>query len=76
MIKWVSGLLVFTLSLSATLFVGFYVAIFLMGPYSDILPHWLHIPVGIFLLIIIIGIPALLGNKAYIFLKRRENKSK
>jgi len=76
MIKWIFSFLVFTLSLSANLFVGFYIAIFLIGPHSDILPHWLHIPVGIFLLIIIIGIPALLGNKAYIFLKRRENKSK
>lgn len=72
MTKWVLGSVVFMLCLSVTGFIGFYVAIFLVGPHSDILPEVIHVPVGIILLIIIIGIPLWLGRKTFLQLKRKE----
>jgi hypothetical protein len=66
------SLVVFILSLAVTGFIGFYVAIFLVGPHSDILPEIIHVPVGIILLIIIIGIPLWLGRKTFLMFKRKE----
>ena len=67
--------MVFILSLTITAFIGFYVAIFLIGPHSDILSEILRIPVGILLLIIIIGIPLWLGRKAFVELNRKEKNN-
>ena len=72
MTKWILGSVVFILSLAVTGFIGFYVAIFLVGPHSDILPEVIHVPVGIILLIIIIGIPLWLGRKTFLQFKRKE----
>jgi hypothetical protein len=70
--KWIISSLVFILSLTATAFVGFYTAIFLIGPHSDVLLDWFHIPVGIILLVLILGIPVWLGRKTFIKFKRNE----
>ena len=58
MTKWILSSAVFILSLAVTVFIGFYLAIFLIGPHSDILPEVIHVPVGIILLAIILGIPS------------------
>jgi len=73
--KWILSLLIFLFVLAVTGFIGFYVTIFLIGPHSDILPDWIHNPVGIILLIINIGIPVLLGKITYFKIKRNENKT-
>jgi hypothetical protein len=70
--KWIISSLVFILSLTATAFFGFYTAIFLIGPHSEVLHDWLHIPVGIILLVLIIGIPVWLGRKT--FMKFNQNE--
>ena len=75
MTKWILGSVVFILSLAITGFIGFYVAIFLVGPHSDILPEVIHVPVGIILLIIIIGIPLWLGRKTFLHFKRKEKNN-
>jgi hypothetical protein len=72
--KWILSFVVFILSISVTGFVGFYVAIFFVGPHSDILPEILHVPVGLLLLILIIGVPLWLGRKTFILFKRKEKK--
>jgi len=72
--KWMLSLVVFILSLAVTGSFGFYVAIFLVGPHSDILPEVIHVPVGIILLLIIIGIPLWLGRKIFLQFKRKEKK--
>lgn len=63
--KWIVSSLVFILTLAITAFVGFYIAIFLIGPHSDVLHDWLHIPVGIILLVLILGIPVWVGRKTF-----------
>ena len=75
MTKWILSSVVFIFSLAVTGFIGFYVAIFLVGPHSDILPEVIHVPVGIILLIIIIGIPLWLGRKTFLRLKRKEENN-
>jgi uncharacterized transporter YbjL len=75
MTKWILSSVVFILSLAITGFIGFYVAIFLVGPHSDILPEVIHAPVGIMLLIIIIGFPAWLGRKIFVQVKRKEKNN-
>ena len=75
MTKWILASVVIILCLAVTGFIGFYVAIFLVGPHSDILPEVIHIPVGIILLIIIIGIPLWLGRKTFLRFKRKENNN-
>ena len=75
MTKWILGSMVFILCLAVTGFIGFYVAIFLVGPHSDILPEVIHVPVGIILLIIIIGIPLWLGRKTFLQFKRKEKNN-
>lgn len=72
MAKWILGSVVFLLSLAITGFIGFCVAIFLVGPHSDILPEIIHVPVGIILLLIIIGIPFWLRRKTFLQFKRKE----
>jgi peptidoglycan/LPS O-acetylase OafA/YrhL len=72
--KWILSFVVFILSISVTGFVGFYVAIFFVGPHSDTLPEILHVPVGLLLLILIIGVPLWLGRKTFILFKRKEKK--
>jgi len=74
MTKWILSSAVFILSLAVTVFIGFYLAIFLIGPHSDILPEVIHVPVGIILLLIIIGIPLWLGRKIFLQFKRKEKK--
>jgi hypothetical protein len=73
--KWILSFVVFILSISVTGFVGFYVAIFLVGPHSDILPEILHVPVGLLLLILIIGVPLWLGRKTFILFNRKEKNN-
>ena len=73
MTKWILSSVVFIFSLAISGFIGFYVAIFLVGPHSDILPEVTHVPVGIILLIIIIGIPLWLGRKTFLLFKRKKN---
>jgi len=75
MTKWTLSSVVFILSLAVTGFIGFYVAIFFVGPHSDILPEVIHVPVGIILLIIIIGIPLWLGRKTFLRFKRKEENN-
>jgi hypothetical protein len=67
--------MVFILSLAVTGFVGFYTAIFLIGPHADTFPEVIHAPVGIILLIIIIGIPLWLGRKTFLQFKRKEKNN-
>jgi hypothetical protein len=73
--KWMFSLVVFILSLAVTGFVGFYVAIFLVGPHADILPEVIHAPVGIILLIIIVASPLWLGRKTFLQFKRKEKNN-
>ena len=75
MTKWILGSVVFLVSLAITGFIGFYLAIFLVGPHSDILPEIIHVPVGIILLLIIIGIPFWLGRKTFLQFKRKEKNN-
>lgn len=75
MTKWILSSVVFILCLAVTGFIGFYVAIFLVGPHSDILPDIIHVPVGIILLIIVIGIPFWLGRKTFLQFKRKEKNN-
>ncbi|MBK9096578.1 MAG: hypothetical protein IPM14_00380 [bacterium] len=74
MIKWIVSLFVFLFSLAVIGVAGFFFTIFLIGPHSDILPDDVHIPVGLFLLTLIIGIPLLLWMKSFNYLKRKEQK--
>jgi hypothetical protein len=53
--------------------IGFYPAIFLIGPHSDVLPEILQFPVGLFLLILIIGIPVWLSIKTFMKFKMKES---
>jgi hypothetical protein len=73
--KWILSLLIFILSLSVTLFVGFYMAIFLIGPHTSILPQAFFIPVGLFLLILVIGIPVWLTRFTIHHLKEKEKNN-
>lgn len=73
--KWIISFVVFILSLASTVFIGFYAGIFLIGPHSDILPEIIHIPAGLILLTIIIGIPLWLGRVTFIQISQKE-KSK
>ncbi len=75
MTKWILGSLVFILSLAVTVFIGFFGAIFLVGPHSDILPEVIHVPVGIILLMVVIGIPLWLGRKTFLQFKRKEKNN-
>ena len=75
MTKWILSSAVFILSLAVTVFIGFYLAIFLIGPHSDILPEVIHVPVGIILLTIIIGIPSWLGRKTFLRFKLKEKNN-
>jgi uncharacterized transporter YbjL len=75
MTKWILASVVIILCLAVTGFIGFYVAIFLVGPHSDILPEVIHVPVGIILFIIIIGIPLWLGRKTFLQFKRKEKNN-
>ena len=60
--KWIISIAVFILSFAVTAFVGFYGAIFLVGPHSDVLPEILQVPVGLLLWLLIIGIPLLIAR--------------
>jgi hypothetical protein len=71
--KWITSIVVFILSFAVTAFVGFYSAIFLAGPHSDVLPEILQFPVGLFLLILIIGIPVWLSIKTFMKFKMKES---
>lgn len=73
--KWILSSIVIILTLVITVFIGFYAAIFLIGPHSDILPEVIHVPVGIILLIIIIGLPFLIGRKTFAYLKSKEENT-
>jgi len=73
--KWMIILLVFILTLAVTAFVGFYTAMFLIGPHSDVLHDWLHIPVGIILLVLIIGIPVWFGRKTFHRFRHKEKNN-
>jgi hypothetical protein len=75
MTKWILSSAVFILLLAVTVFIGFYLAIFLIGPHSDILPEVIHVPVGIILLTIIIGIPSWLGRITFIQFKLKEKNN-
>jgi hypothetical protein len=75
MTKWILSYAVFILSLAVTVFIGFYLAIFLIGPHSDILPEVIHVPVGIILLTLIIGVPSWLGRKAFVQFKLKEKNN-
>ena len=69
--KWIISIAVFILSFAVTAFVGFYTAIFLVGPHSDVLPEILQFPVGLLLLLLIIGIPLLIARKIFIKLNKK-----
>jgi hypothetical protein len=75
MTKWILSSAIFILSLAVTVFIGFYLTIFLIGPHSDILPEVIHVPVGIILLAIILGIPSWLGRKTFIQFKLKEKNN-
>ncbi len=67
--------MVFILSLAVTGFVGFYTAIFLVGPHADILPEILQVPVGILLLLLTTGIPVWFGRKTFVHFKIKEKNN-
>lgn len=75
MSKWILSIIVFLISILITGYFGFFVIIFLVGPHSDILPDVVHIPAGVFLLTLIIGIPVLIGWKTFNYLKLKEQKN-
>jgi len=60
--KWIISVAVFVLSFAVMAFVGFYGAIFLVGPHSDVLPEILQVPIGLLLWLLIIGIPLLIAR--------------
>jgi hypothetical protein len=73
--KWIVSLLVFLSVLTITAIIGFYTAIFLIGPHSDILPTYLFIPVGIIIILLVFSVPVFIGNKTYERIKKSEDKS-
>jgi len=70
--KWIISIAVFILSFAVMAFVGFYGAIFLVGPHSDVLPEILEVPVGLLLWLLIIGIPLLIARKIFIKLNNKK----
>lgn len=72
--KWIISIVVFIISFTLTILIGFYAAIFLIGPHSDILPEILQVPVGIILLIVTIGIPVWFGRKTFYHFGIKEKK--
>lgn len=73
--KWIIAITVFILSFALMIIIGFYAAIFLIGPHSGILPQFLFIPVGLLLVVLILGIPLLLAKSTYLGIDRNENKT-
>jgi len=73
--QWLTIIAVFLGSLLATAFVGFLLALILVGPHSDILPHVLHVPVGLLLWLVVLGIPSWLSWITYRKIKRRDNET-
>ena len=73
MIKWIFSGVVFLLLLGLTAFAGFYLAVFLIGPHSDILPDFFQAPVSLIILAGVLVIPFLVAKKAYFFLKKQSN---
>jgi hypothetical protein len=70
--KWIISFLVFIVSLAITTFIGFYAEILLIGPHTGILPQNFFIPVAIFLLLVIAGIPVWLARKTFNHFKQKE----
>ena len=70
--KWIISVAVFVLSFAVMAFVGFYGAIFLVGPHSDVLPEILQVPIGLLLWLLIIGIPLLIARKIFIKLNNKK----
>ncbi len=70
--KWVLSILVFFAAFAIMAFFGFFLAIFLAGPHSDILPEYLKSPVFLLILFAVLAVPSWLGYK--IFQKFNPNK--
>jgi hypothetical protein len=71
--QWVAIIAVFLGSLLVTAFVGFFLALILVGPHSDILPGVLRVPAGLLLWSGVLGIPSWLSWATYRKFKRRDN---
>lgn len=67
---WILTLLVYIAALIPVAALGFFLAIFLVGPHGGILPNILRIPVGIMLWISVICIPLWIAYKMYIKFKK------
>jgi hypothetical protein len=74
--KCIVSVIFFLLSFGVTAFVGFYAAIFLIGPHSDILPEVFFIPVGIVLLILIMGTPVWVTRKIFNLMNKKRSSLK
>jgi membrane protein DedA with SNARE-associated domain len=63
--KWIFSILAFSLTFPVMLFFGFFLVILLAGPHSDILPGFLHLPVVLLILLIVLTVPAWLAYKIF-----------
>lgn len=74
--KWLLTLVtfVFTLLLTATL--AFFLAIFLVGPHSDIVPEPFQAPVGITLWALTLGTPLWASYRVYKNINRNKNNNR
>jgi hypothetical protein len=63
--RWLITLSVFIASLAVSAVVGFYIAVVLVGPHSDLLPEPMRVPVGLLVWAGVLGVPAWLARKAY-----------
>lgn len=70
--QWVAIIAVFLGSLLVTAIVGFFLALLLVGPHSDILPGVLRVPVGLLLWLGVLGIPFWLSWATYRKFRHRD----
>ena len=63
--KWVISILVFLISFTLLAFLGLFLAIFIAGPHSDVLPEFMASPIFFILLFVVFAIPVWLAYKVY-----------
>jgi hypothetical protein len=72
MLKWILSVLIFLVTLAVLAFFGFFLAIFLAGPHSDILPEYFKSPAFITILFVVLAIPSWLAYKIFQRLNSRK----
>ena len=70
--KWILSAIVLLAAFAGVGFVGFVLAIILVGPHSDVLPGFMRVPVGLLIWAGVIGLPSWLSYKTYIKCRAKE----